>query len=450
MIEQIMTCFSVPGGFLLSPLPANILQLTKKVVASTKKWESNVDIGNVQETYEGHVAKKVKSDGKKKKLTDAKNSKNRNDVSAVMKKEIDIETADGQKIVSEALNIALLSDSRAMEVKGENQLQGEPTENNLGGNKDARLKERAIKSDSMTTKVEPLKAEAMECLENSSFGSSEMDISAAKGELKPKTEKGETVLEERNTASDKNLTLDRKQEKKIKPESKCNASNFEGSTTINERAPVVSRSMGKVPGKETLPYDTNGENNSKSEAKKMQREQKANTLTSSDFLEDEKHSHSSAAVKERKSDMQSKSSHTGKKSKAKSHRDVRDHLPEGSYAGKEQDALESESGFGDHRQKERSWKNDSERDSDVPGTSRREISSSVKHDRHTASEEQKMHIHPPATVSTTNAAPTLPAPVVIEEHWVCCDICQKWRLLPYEMNPSSLPKKWKCSMLQWL
>jgi len=41
-------------------------------VASSKKWESNVDIENVQEPYEGHVAKKVKPDGKKKKLLDAK------------------------------------------------------------------------------------------------------------------------------------------------------------------------------------------------------------------------------------------------------------------------------------------------------------------------------------------------------------------------------------------
>ncbi|CAL5061103.1 unnamed protein product [Urochloa decumbens] len=449
-ILQIMTCFEVPGGFLLSPLPANILRLTKRVVASSKKWEANVDMENVQATYEGHVAKKVKSDGKKKKVIDAKNSKSRNDVSAVMKKDIDIETVAGQKIVSEALNIALLSDSRAMEAKGENRLEDEPTENNLGGNKDSRLKERAIKSDSSTIRVEPPRAEATECLENSSFGSSEMDVSAAKGELKPRTEKGETILEERNTTNDKNLMLDRKQENKIKPESKCNASNYEGNNIINDRSSAVSRSTGKVPGKETLSYDTNGENSSKSEAKKMQREQKANALTSSDFLEDEKHIHSSAAVKERKSEMQSKSSHTGKKPKSKSHRDARDSLPEGSYAGKEQDTLENGSGFGDPRPKEKSWKNDSERDSDVPVTSRREISSSVKHDRHAASEEQKMHIPPPATVSTANAAPTLPAPVVIEEHWVACDICQKWRLLPYEMNPSSLPKKWKCSMLHWL
>ncbi|ONM26037.1 CW-type Zinc Finger [Zea mays] len=448
-ILQIMTCFSVPGGFLLSPLPANILQLTKKVVSSSKKWESNVDVENVQESYEGHVAKRVKSDGNKKRLIDAKNSKNKNDISAVMKKEIDMELVAGQKIVSEALKISLLSDPRAMDAKGENRLEEEPAENNLVGIRDARLKERCTKTDSMTVKVEPAKAEVMECLENSSFGSSEMDLSAVKGKSKPKTEKGEATLEDRNTTNDKDLISDRKQKKKIKSGSKYNASNFEGSISnvINEGASAVFH-MGKISGLEALPYDTNGENNSKSEVKKMQREQKANVSTSSDFLEEEKHIHSSAAVKER-SDMQSKPIHTGKKPKAKSHRDVRDNnFPEGSYGSKEQDSLENKSAFGDPRPKEKPWKFDSE-DSDAPGISRKD-SSYVKLDKHLATEEQKMHILPPATASTANAAFIHAAPVVIEEHWVCCDICQKWRLLPYEMNPSDLPKKWKCSMLQWL
>ncbi|KAA8527472.1 hypothetical protein F0562_034813 [Nyssa sinensis] len=46
--------------------------------------------------------------------------------------------------------------------------------------------------------------------------------------------------------------------------------------------------------------------------------------------------------------------------------------------------------------------------------------------------------------------PTLVAPVVIEEDWVCCDRCQKWRLLPFGMKPDHLPEKWLCSMLNWL
>ncbi|KAK7348224.1 hypothetical protein VNO80_22774 [Phaseolus coccineus] len=42
------------------------------------------------------------------------------------------------------------------------------------------------------------------------------------------------------------------------------------------------------------------------------------------------------------------------------------------------------------------------------------------------------------------------APQLIEEDWVCCDSCQKWRLLPMGLKPEHLPEKWLCSMLYWL
>lgn len=42
------------------------------------------------------------------------------------------------------------------------------------------------------------------------------------------------------------------------------------------------------------------------------------------------------------------------------------------------------------------------------------------------------------------------APVLIEEDWVQCDRCQKWRLLPFGTKPEQLPDKWLCSMLNWL
>ncbi|XP_071715833.1 cysteine-tryptophan domain-containing zinc finger protein 7-like isoform X2 [Rutidosis leptorrhynchoides] len=47
----------------------------------------------------------------------------------------------------------------------------------------------------------------------------------------------------------------------------------------------------------------------------------------------------------------------------------------------------------------------------------------------------------------------VPAPTVVpvvKEDWVGCDKCEKWRLLPPGVNPSSLPEKWLCSMLDWL
>ncbi|KAK9292421.1 hypothetical protein L1049_020391 [Liquidambar formosana] len=50
----------------------------------------------------------------------------------------------------------------------------------------------------------------------------------------------------------------------------------------------------------------------------------------------------------------------------------------------------------------------------------------------------------------SDALPLEVAPVVIKENWVYCDKCHKWRLLPYGTNPDQLPKKWMCSMLDWL
>ncbi|XP_056170274.1 cysteine-tryptophan domain-containing zinc finger protein 7-like isoform X2 [Syzygium oleosum] len=51
---------------------------------------------------------------------------------------------------------------------------------------------------------------------------------------------------------------------------------------------------------------------------------------------------------------------------------------------------------------------------------------------------------------TVDAAPSTAAPVLIEENWVGCDKCRKWRLLPFGKNPHDLPEKWVCSMLDWL
>ncbi|GMI70330.1 hypothetical protein HRI_000702300 [Hibiscus trionum] len=55
-----------------------------------------------------------------------------------------------------------------------------------------------------------------------------------------------------------------------------------------------------------------------------------------------------------------------------------------------------------------------------------------------------------ASQTTAAAAVAAAAPVVIEENWVQCDRCHKWRLLPFDTRPEQLPEKWLCSMLNWL
>ncbi|CAL1388901.1 unnamed protein product [Linum trigynum] len=57
----------------------------------------------------------------------------------------------------------------------------------------------------------------------------------------------------------------------------------------------------------------------------------------------------------------------------------------------------------------------------------------------------------PQNVPALDAAPLCTDPLVTEDdHWVCCDKCQTWRLLPFGKNPDDLPDKWLCEMLDWL
>ena len=48
------------------------------------------------------------------------------------------------------------------------------------------------------------------------------------------------------------------------------------------------------------------------------------------------------------------------------------------------------------------------------------------------------------------AEPAPPAPIVIEQiEWACCDACGKWRKLPGNVDPETLPEQWFCSMNEW-
>lgn len=64
---------------------------------------------------------------------------------------------------------------------------------------------------------------------------------------------------------------------------------------------------------------------------------------------------------------------------------------------------------------------------------------------------EPQNVGPGPLVGKLGSDPSLPKanPVVIEEHWVACDKCGQWRLLPFGVVPV-LPEKWMCTMLDWL
>ncbi|KAK1558243.1 hypothetical protein Q3G72_000157 [Acer saccharum] len=80
----------------------------------------------------------------------------------------------------------------------------------------------------------------------------------------------------------------------------------------------------------------------------------------------------------------------------------------------------------------------------------KERSSSKKIEKFLTPEACPKAAPPPGGGPTSQATQATTAPVVIKENWVCCDKCQKWRLLPLVTNPDSLPEKWLCSMITWL
>ncbi|KAL5785243.1 hypothetical protein ACOSQ2_007635 [Xanthoceras sorbifolium] len=56
----------------------------------------------------------------------------------------------------------------------------------------------------------------------------------------------------------------------------------------------------------------------------------------------------------------------------------------------------------------------------------------------------------PCTMEGRHASEMVPAATGPHDNWVCCDSCQKWRLLPFGTTDEDLPDSWSCSMQNWL
>uniref|UniRef100_A0ACD5YL18 Uncharacterized protein n=1 Tax=Avena sativa TaxID=4498 RepID=A0ACD5YL18_AVESA len=465
-ILQIMTCFSVPGGFLLSPLHANVLQLTNMVAPLLKKWGKHLDVENIPSTYEGHsepalhgerfrgqISKKKKAESKKKKSINTNTRNKLGDTKTIKSKEVHTEMASCQEIISDTPGIPSFSGVSTTELKRVSRFSEEPTRNACISrpyeqNKYVQLKEQIGGNDLATNKAEAMKEEAAKHTENCNFDKSGNGYQM-KGEVRLKVTKVDMCLEEMDVTNHDHSPFYRKKESKVKPDRKYGAAivNSESNEDMKDWE-VPCEDLKKAPGKIIFASDRLGGDNYQTEIKRMDNEHKINAAAASEFLEDNNSTHSSAAAKDRKIDFQLKSNHFEKKTKAKSHTDINENLPIRSQVDTEGNMLENGIAQCELRPKEKINDNN-EKELDMSVAAKEEIPVSIKHGKFLASAERELHMPSTSFITTTNTVP-LPAPVVIEENWVCCDLCQKWRLLPYGTNPSMLPKKWKCSMLNWL
>ncbi|CAL4914373.1 unnamed protein product [Urochloa decumbens] len=232
-ILQVMTCFLVPGGFLLSPLHGNLLQLTGKVAPMLKKWETHLDMENVPRAFEGHsqssllpgpvighVAKKMKLSSKEK-MHVKKTRKDKGDASVIVTKEVNTEMPACQEIISDM-------PASTTKVKGESQFAQGKTGNTCISrpsqqNDNIQLKEQISSNDLATDKTEVIKEQATKYTENSSFENLQTCILAQKGGPKIKVGKVDIGLEERDAYHHKFSSFDRKRKAKVKDEKKFEA-----------------------------------------------------------------------------------------------------------------------------------------------------------------------------------------------------------------------------------
>jgi hypothetical protein len=426
-----------------------------------------MDVENIPSTYEGHsepalhrgcfsgqISMKKKSDSKKKKSINTNTRNKIDDTNAIKSKEVKIEAAAWQEIISDTPGIPKIPGVSATELKRSGQCAEESTRNPCISrpyeqNKDVQLKERIGYDDLATDKAEAMKEEASMHTENGGFDKSSRNGYRAKGEVRLKGGKVDMCSEGRDITNHDHSPFYRKKESKVKPDRKFEAAivNSEDNEDMKD-SEVPCDDLKKAPGKRIFASDRLGEDNYQTEIKKMHNEHKITAATSSEFLEDNNRTLSSAEVKDRKSYSQLKSNHFEKKTKAKSHEDLSENLTIGSQVDKEGDMLENSSAQCDLLREEK-MNDNNEKEADMSEAAKEEIPVGIKHRKFPASEQQELHMLSTSFITATNMVP-LHAPVVIEENWVCCDMCQKWRLLPYGTNPSMLPKKWKCSMLNWL
>nr|CAD1828425.1 unnamed protein product [Ananas comosus var. bracteatus] len=433
-----MTCFSVPGGFLVSPLQGNVLQLAEKATNFLKKSKTSTVFKNISKPCErlndltlpakdakGHAPKKTKPDEKKGGYVGVRNSNCLDDISTTLNRDIDAKlSVEGEEISSE------LADESAKGASGM-----------LGRSKE--MESASGKSRISTSELPKNKLEFMSVMDGKGADNPEDGDAYLKGKLNSKISKV-VKASEGITDSHKDSRIDIQRENKVVQKygdtAKVDSEMYYGRKDQTYRTISCEQDGEKVmQGKEEF-FDIQG----KQEGSQM------NGKSSVEFLKDNQGVQSSKAVKEKK-----KSSHAGtdqseKQPKVKYRKEMSGDFLKESHGGVMSGALENESNLRDSQQKSKPKSMEAENVKEVMhGETSRDWLSSRKIDNNSISKEFDNRLIQNASTAIEAIAPA-PAPVVIEEHWVCCDICQKWRLLPYGTNPDHLPKKWQCSLLNWL
>ncbi|KAF0926156.1 hypothetical protein E2562_021999 [Oryza meyeriana var. granulata] len=439
-IFQIMTCHSVPGGFLLSPLAEKVLELRKKSTAVTKKHEAPA-YDNVKAELQRNcchttpaapdnnyrLVKKIKHDEQRGRLPGVENSKCRHSNATIMKKG----TKPGLQDISDDTDSIRLPRS----AKTEKHAVGESAD--FMAETSGSLKE---------TKNGPFKGkcstESLLSIINVKGANLANDDKHPKGKANIKV----TLVRNAFEACWKESKIECSLDDVFSHKNKSDEYNDQSVTTSSQlqidppKKTSLKRDRGKVAHVKDEPSQY------KSKELRCLAAAESMGITTENVSEN-----SSELLKGKMSPLQA--SLSGKKLKVKTHKKRNYGTTRKPNGEDEADALDHRVGSTYLHPEDKSWK--TEKETVASGLTDKDFSGGGNDGDHKIPPMLVDKSAPMASRcknETTESTIAVPAPEsdVINEQWVCCDKCETWRLLPYGINPDILPKKWWCSMQSWL
>ncbi|KAL4376152.1 hypothetical protein GQ457_02G002860 [Hibiscus cannabinus] len=416
-ILRFMTSFPLAGEALLSPLPDHLLVLiAKEKVPKENKYDSGKGDGIF-------LADKTTRSVEKKDFPAERNSSNnremRNDNGAVSKKEVDIDILACEELVSKTLKLPLLSDSSSAVSKVKNK--------GIARNKGVH--------DVAEESVEPRFAQEI-------------------GWESQRAGSAQKVLEEQKTSPLGDISGCVKKNGYNKAEKtidsvKADANTLKGSKALDSE--VVDPSDQKIIQRVTLHEQDNMKLPSAKEHALSGGKRKSKGSHSNGSLDAEGAKESlrvGSSLMPNKKQTAHMNSYTNKRSFQKAEDNVSGDVGESELEENQTGSLEILSEdwpkVADKIEKSTPAINNCHSDK-LSGKTTEGVLATESCPRATMDAHSNS-----ANVNVAGTSLATAAPVLIRENWVCCDKCQKWRLLPININPADLPEKWLCSMLNWL
>ncbi|XP_057508064.1 cysteine-tryptophan domain-containing zinc finger protein 7 [Actinidia eriantha] len=449
-ILEIMTSFPVHGSLLLSPLPDALINLIEKEKLQgeskpkcTQKYGQERLNGSDSERGDnkllrGKKPKSVENNAFSVEFKIHSNKGIQNDTVVLLKKETDIDASVCEEVVAKAAKLPLLSNSYSNVVNSE-KATAKVVDNSRVANK--------VKEESFSNLA---KEEALEAVSTQEIHSIEKSSGKAVSSGK--------VLEDRNTIFPNGISVYPGKDGHLK----------------------VEKADGFAKADSNVSKETKAQNAEPVDPSALKASKKATSHEKDDMHVASKKEHSSSGTKKKSKGSQTHGAQGAEVPKDSSRIDssfVSENKKSTHKSEVEDSKFEKAPGeakyiysdfFGDIELEQ----GDNDADSaellsaDVPkgfeavgkntfafNSKLKEMLNGKKMERSFISEAHLKEASNAAPITgngpISNVLPATAGPMV-KEDWVCCDKCQKWRLLPLGTNPESLPEKWLCSMLNWL